>query len=448
MKVPYIIMAPGYRHNSAGVRALYELKQHLENKGYVATILQGGTAPTNSIVVYPETVSGNPLNGKTIVRYVLNYPGLLGGDKQYNEKDIIFTYVTRFYPNVPVMTVPVIEDFFKNIKLPRSGGCFWVGKGEDVPRIPGIDGLTEITATWPETRKELAQLFNEKEIFYSYDDCTSLVAEARKCGCEAVVIPGEKSDISYDELIEDFDTQLDNFIRITQSATIPDIKFSFGCLCNDIGRLDMVLRQSQIDPEKYQIHTVKSPSSATKGLNQLLDLMDGKGTEVAILAHQDMFFRQNWLPQVQEQLSQLPSDWIVAGIIGKDMEGAIKGKFWDTRVPLQFDYGPLPCEASCFDEAVILVNLKSGFRFNEELTGFDLYGTMCVLQAQEMGGTAWIIDAFAEHYCLRPFTWVPDQLFQDNFKWLHQKYPDAKRIDSTVLGVPREMVEAERALIE
>ena len=38
------------------------------------------------------------------------------------------------------------------------------------------------------------------------------------------------------------------------------------------------------------------------------------------------------------------------------------------------------------------------------------------VQAEGMGGTAWIIDAYAEHFCMRPFTWVPDIEFQKNFK--------------------------------
>ncbi|MFA5261623.1 MAG: hypothetical protein WC450_10380, partial [Candidatus Omnitrophota bacterium] len=120
------------------------------------------------------------------------------------------------------------------------------------------------------------------------------------------------------------------------------------------------------------------------------------------------------------------------------MRGEIMGRLHDMRIPLLFDYGPLPCEASCFDECVILVNLKKGFRFDEALEGFDLYGTMAVLQAQEMGGSAWIIDAYAEHYCLRPFTWIPDKVFGQRFMWLHKRFPKAQRIDTTVLGVPKE----------
>lgn len=218
------------------------------------------------------------------------------------------------------------------------------------------------------------------------------------------------------------------------------MRFSFGVLVNDLMRLDMCLRQSQLDPT-IPCHTIKMPDSATKGLNRLLSVIEKDGADVAILAHQDMFFRKGWLKKVEAELAKLPESWIVAGIIGKCMGGAICGKFHDMRIPLVFnteDIHAFPQEACCFDECCIFVNMKKGFRFNERLAGFDLYGTLCVLQAWEMGGTAWIVDAFAEHYCTRSFSWYPDKQFEASFKWLHERFKSAPRIDTTVLGVPNE----------
>jgi hypothetical protein len=378
------------------------------------------------------------MEGKTVVRYVLYFTGKLAGDTEYSPDEIAFTWDARYY-DAPLLTIPIIEDFFKDEGLPRSGGCFFVGKGKDVPRIPETRGMDEITSDWPPTREGIAKLLNGKKVFYSYDGFTSLLTEARRCGCEVVVVSGEDDSAVYEESIKSFESQIDNFISITQGA-VADVKVSFGALVNDMCRLNMCLRQSHLEGS---FHIIKSPDSATKGLNKLLGIMEGEGADVAVLAHQDMFFGPGWLPQVKQQLAQLPDSWIVAGVIGKDMGGAIKGKFHDMRVPLLFNYDPLPCGASCFDECVIIVNLKKGFRFDETLEGFDLYGTLCVLQAQEMGGTAWIIDAFAEHYCMRPFTWYPDKAFEDSFKWLHTRFPNAARIDSTVLGVPREVLDAE-----
>jgi len=213
---------------------------------------------------------------------------------------------------------------------------------------------------------------------------------------------------------------------------------AFGCLINDIQRFDMVLRRSQIDGD---LHYIKEAESATKGLNKMLAIMEGEGDDVGIFVHQDMHFRQGWLPQVREQLAKLPDSWITAGIIGKALDGLICGKFRDMRIPLHFDTSEIhkfPQEACCFDECCIIVNLKKGFRFDESMQGWDLYGTLAVLQTWEMGGRSFILDAMAEHYCLRRFDWEPDELFKENYKWLHDRFKAMPRIDSTAIGEIRE----------
>lgn len=212
------------------------------------------------------------------------------------------------------------------------------------------------------------------------------------------------------------------------------MKISFGVMVNDIQRLDMVLKQSQIEGD---MHYVKEPESATKGLNLLLDIIEKEESDIAVLTHQDMYYLNGWIEQVKEQIKLLPESWVVAGIVGKDYEGRICGRFRDMRVPMHFNTERIhefPQPACCFDECCIIVNMKKGFRFDESLDGFDLYGTLCVLQTWEMDGTAWVIDAYAEHYCLRPFTWYPGEKFQKNYKILHDRFIKLGRVDSTVIG--------------
>lgn len=428
-------MAPPYKNSSAGVRVLYKLRKHLADRGFDAKIFQGGNAPPNAIVVYPETVSGNPMKGNTVVRYVLNYPGLLDGDEEYDNKELIFTYSPIFYPGVPILTIPSIEDFFYDKQLPRSGGCYWVGKGTDVAKIPDTDGMVEITYEWPETREELADLLNTKEFFYSYDNCTALIPEAEKCGCKVTVIPGKIPGPEYGELAKYFDSQLDNFINITQNASQCKLGISFGCLVNDSLRFDMVLRKSQIEGK---LNYIQNAESATKGLNILLGKAEESGSDICVLCHQDMYFRSGWVEQMLSQIKLLPESWIVAGVIGKDASGLICGKFHDMRIPDHFDTSDIhtfPYPACCFDECVIIVNMKKGFRFDESLDGWDLYGTLCVLQAWEMGGTTWVLDAFCEHYCMRSFQWFPPEKFRKDYKWLYDRYNSKWKIDSTALGL-------------
>jgi hypothetical protein len=213
-------------------------------------------------------------------------------------------------------------------------------------------------------------------------------------------------------------------------------KIVFGCMVNDPLRLSQVLQRSQLAGEKLMY--LQNPESATKGLNILLDRADGESADICILVHQDMYFTYEWLDQVRSQLKLLPENWIIAGPIGKDHTGLIAGKFHDMRIPDWFDTSDIhtfPCEVCCFDEAVLIINMKSGFRFDETLDSFDLYGTLCVLQAWEMGGKCFVIDAPCFHYCMRPFTWKPDQKFIDNYKWLFDKFSAKWKLDSTALGL-------------
>jgi hypothetical protein len=229
-------------------------------------------------------------------------------------------------------------------------------------------------------------------------------------------------------------TEIDHkFITPRNYVPPKDLKVSFGVISNDAYRLNTVFCKSDLPGE---LHYYMKPESATKGLNVLLDEIEKEGADVAVLAHHDMYFRNGWLQKVKSQLAKLPDNWVCAGIIGKDMVGRMCGKFHDMRMVDVLNTSSVhefPQEACCFDECVIIINMKKGFRFDETLDGFDLYGTLCVLQTWEMGGTAWVIDAFAEHYCMRPFSWFPDDDFKRRYKWLYDRYKEKfENIDSTV----------------
>jgi hypothetical protein len=209
-------------------------------------------------------------------------------------------------------------------------------------------------------------------------------------------------------------------------------KIAFGCMVNDLKRLDMILRNSAIGD--FSCYTIMNPESATKGLNKLLDIIESKGAEIGILTHQDMYYREGWLDQVQSQIILLPDNWVIAGIVGKDEKGELCGRFHDMSTPLWIiSEHKFPAECGCIDECTIIVNMKRRFRFDEAIEGFDLYGTYACLRAKEMG-TAWIIDAWAEHYCGRFHRgWEPDDRFKETWKWLYNRFP-GQRIDSTVIG--------------
>lgn len=213
----YIIFAPPYRHNSGGIKVLYELSYQLNRHGQESYVFvwDGGYYASNKYqtcsykfmmdnlrkgawVIYPEIVSGNPLGAKNVIRYVLNEPGKIGGDKVYSSSEIVWAYnngLKKFAPKDRILQTPHIElDLFKNNNLNRKGSCFWVGKGQNVARKPEHEEL-EITHAYPENREELAYIFNTKEVFYTYDDFTCMVDEARLCGCPAVLLDDNSNKI-------------------------------------------------------------------------------------------------------------------------------------------------------------------------------------------------------------------------------------------------------------
>lgn len=214
------------------------------------------------------------------------------------------------------------------------------------------------------------------------------------------------------------------------------MRIAFACMVNDPRRLDMVLRKSEIGD--IPCYTIMNPESATKGLNKLLDIFERKEVEIGVLTHQDSYYRNGWVEQMQAQTSLLPDSWMVAGVVGKNNAGKVCGIVHDMRQPLFVgSHEPLPTECCCLDECCMIVNMKSGFRFDETLEGFDLYGTLAVLQAQETGKSAWIINAPMEHYCMRSYEWEPNEKFKESWKWLYERFP-GRRLDSTVI---RERVE-------
>ena len=150
----YIICAPLYS-GSAGVRALYMLRSVLEEKGFDAKIFCLSENPQNDlsvftnkitndnrkndIVVYPEIVFGNPLVCRNVVRYVLNYPGYLGGDKKYRDRELLFSWSETYLKDVPLLRFDMIDRslFYEDKTIKDTNACF-VHKGASYQELSEV----------------------------------------------------------------------------------------------------------------------------------------------------------------------------------------------------------------------------------------------------------------------------------------------------------------------
>ena len=76
---------------------------------------------------------GNPWGAPQVVRWVLNVPGLLGGDRSYASDELLFAYHERFYPGVPLLYLPWFDPIYVDRREPRAGAVSYIGKSNSGP---------------------------------------------------------------------------------------------------------------------------------------------------------------------------------------------------------------------------------------------------------------------------------------------------------------------------
>jgi hypothetical protein len=224
-RYPYYIDVPFYTRYSAGIKSLHLLCHALNRIGQnafvrVRTKLPFG-APVCSpdlltprltqdvidqhyrrgqcpIVIYLEDVTGNPFRAPLVVRYVLNFPGLIGGEKVYADSEIRFGYfrVLAEAAGAPenVLYLPASDSrvFYPPAdESRRSGACYYVCKFKrELASLvrERTRGMTEITRE--QTPEELADLLRRSEVLYCFEN-SAIATEAGLCGCPTIFVPNE-----------------------------------------------------------------------------------------------------------------------------------------------------------------------------------------------------------------------------------------------------------------
>ena len=194
----YLIWSFDYSHASAGPKALHRLCHELNEAGQEAYIgpswathpdwntpVWDGPLDGDWTAVYPEIVSGNPWNAPHVARWVLNVPGLLGGDMAYASSEAVFTWSPLFV-DAPMLYLPTVElEIYSDRHEPRTGAAVYVGKGTE---SQAILGATRITYEMRLDRHVLADVLNRVGVLYSFDAVSGMNDIARLCGCPVVVI--------------------------------------------------------------------------------------------------------------------------------------------------------------------------------------------------------------------------------------------------------------------
>jgi hypothetical protein len=148
------------------------------------------------IAVYPEIVDGNPLGAAHVVRWLLYHPGVHAPSARFTENELVFYYQRAFVPDdhdLPddhlLQLHWIRDDLYRDLGHGnRHGTCRMVRKGRatfapsmaDGDRFGLLDSLSH---------REIAEIFNQCEVFVSHDLYTLYLYYAARCGCVPMVVP-------------------------------------------------------------------------------------------------------------------------------------------------------------------------------------------------------------------------------------------------------------------
>jgi hypothetical protein len=231
-KHPIYIYAPAYLDVSAGIRALHYLCHSLNQMGYLSWMVIHGMASGDTplvspnlntpvlnseirdlhfdngevpIVIYPETIPGNPLKAQVVVRWILNYPGALAGPMDFPDGERLIAYSKDISihhgKRAPVLFLPAL-DIREIYSAKESSGnrprtnrvLLYAGKYRGFVGNPILPRWApkEITEIWREgpskqSREEVLELLATSSCLFIFENST-LITESVLLGTPVILI--------------------------------------------------------------------------------------------------------------------------------------------------------------------------------------------------------------------------------------------------------------------
>jgi hypothetical protein len=176
-------------------------------------------------------------------------------------------------------------------------------------------------------------------------------------------------------------------------------------------------------------------ASAANAYNRALEKAK---TDLVIFAHQDIYFPEGWLDCLRrtlDLLSDTDPHWGVLGVWGGIRDGGSPGYMYWTGVngTAGKPFSGVR-EVKSLDEVVLILRTSSGLRFDENLSGYHMYGTDICLEARRRGRRSYIFSGFCIHntnvYDMLPLEFWKSYLFIRR-KWKAELPINAPCVDIT-----------------
>ncbi|WJV52151.1 glycosyltransferase [Prodigiosinella aquatilis] len=217
-KYPYYITSPDYRESSSGIRVLHRLCHLINEQGGEAYMVgcnvvnPDWNAPLLSvddsqrhqsnggvfIAIYPEIISGNPIDAPVCVRFMLNKEALLNGNMLEEGEDDLFFYFRKELAdneaNVNLLRLDFYDfNLFCDDNKEKDLDLLYLNRvsPDSVDFLTLPEGIRILSISDPLPLKELAQVLKRGRALYTYEASSTCVL-ATLCGCPVIsrVAPG------------------------------------------------------------------------------------------------------------------------------------------------------------------------------------------------------------------------------------------------------------------
>ena len=135
--------------------------------------------------------------------------------------------------------------------------------------------------------------------------------------------------------------------------------------------------------------------------------------DLIVFCHQDMYFPEHWIEQLQatvQRLEEQGAPWGVLGCSGVTRDRRYLGLVYSVGIGI-IGTSSEPAEVQTLDEIVLVIRKSSGLRFDQNLPHFHLYGADICLRASAKSLKSYAISALCVHNTLQGSI-LPDEFYE------------------------------------